>query len=140
MTSWDYSLKMIVKLLKGTMLLQVDPLVFTKVMNSMMKKVVLPCTDCIPHERILVCDRSNLIIKLGSLYKDMKEFRLAIRQYAINNEFELGIESNSPFRYRGYCKGSDCTWGINTRLETVGSPTIVVSNILVHILCILECG
>jgi hypothetical protein len=41
-------------------------------------------------------------MKIGSLYKDMKEFRLAIRQYAINNEFELGIESSSPFRYRAY--------------------------------------
>jgi hypothetical protein len=30
-------------------------------------------------------------MKLGSLYKDMKEFRIALRQYTINNEFELEI-------------------------------------------------
>ena len=59
----------------------------------------LPNKDAIPGERILVCNRSNPIMKVGSLYKDMKEFRLAIRQYAINNEFELGIESSAPFRY-----------------------------------------
>jgi hypothetical protein len=41
----------------------------------------LPCIDCIPQERVFVCNRSNPIMKIGSLYKDMKEFRLAIRQY-----------------------------------------------------------
>jgi hypothetical protein len=30
-------------------------------------------------------------MKLGSLYTDMKEFRIALRQYTINNEFELEI-------------------------------------------------
>jgi hypothetical protein len=29
----------------------------------------------------------------------MKESRLAMRQYAINSEFELGIEPSSPFIY-----------------------------------------
>jgi hypothetical protein len=29
--------------------------------------VALPCTDCLPLERILVCNRSNLVKKLGSL-------------------------------------------------------------------------
>jgi hypothetical protein len=56
----------------------------------------LPCTDTKPEERILVCERPNPIMKVGSLYKDMKEFRLAMRQYAINNKFELGIESSAP--------------------------------------------
>ncbi|XP_020406494.1 uncharacterized protein [Zea mays] len=90
----------------------------------------LPCTDCIPQERVFECNRSNPVMKIGSLYKDMKEFRLAIRQYAINNEFELGIESSSPFRYRAYCKGGDCPWRINARLQNVGSPTVVVTVIV----------
>jgi hypothetical protein len=66
---------------------------------------VLPCTDCLPLERVLAYDRCNSIMKFGSLCKDMKESRLAMRQYASNNEFELGTEASSPFRYRGYCKG-----------------------------------
>jgi hypothetical protein len=56
----------------------------------------LPCTDTILEERILVCERLNPITKVGSLYKDMKEFKLAMRQYVINNEFELEIESIAP--------------------------------------------
>jgi hypothetical protein len=70
--------------------------------------VAFPCRDTIPEERILVCDRSNPIMKVGSLYKDIKESRIAMRQYTINNEFELVIESSAPFRYRGYCKDGDC--------------------------------
>jgi hypothetical protein len=100
----------------------------------------LPCIDCVPQERVFVCNRSNPIMNIGSLYKDMKEFRLTMRQYAINNEFELGIESSSPWRYRGYCKGGDCPWRINVRLQNVGSPTVVVSNVLAHIVCTLDRG
>ena len=64
---------------------------------------------------------------LGSPYKDMVTFRLAMRQYAIKREFELGIEATSPMKYRGYCQGGDCPWKIHARVEIVGSPTIVVS-------------
>jgi hypothetical protein len=41
----------------------------------------------------------------------MKEFILAMRHHEINNEFELGIESSAPFRYRGYCKVSHPGFG-----------------------------
>jgi hypothetical protein len=50
----------------------------------------------------LVCAddvRTNPIMCLGSRYKDMCSFRLAMREYAIRNEFELGIESSSPIKY-----------------------------------------
>lgn len=90
----------------------------------------MPCEDLFPDQRILVSDRRNPIMKIGSLYKDMKEFRIAMRQYAINNEFELGIESSAPFRYRGYCKGGDCPWRIHARPEVIGLATIIVSSCL----------
>jgi hypothetical protein len=64
----------------------------------------LPYEDRLPDERVLLCDRTNPIMKMGSLYKDLKKFRLVMRLYAINNEFELGIESSAPLWYRGYCK------------------------------------
>jgi hypothetical protein len=54
-------------------------------------------------------------LKLGTLYPSMKEFRLAVRQYAINEEFELGITKSDRSRYRVYCKRNDCTcsWKLN---------------------------
>jgi hypothetical protein len=39
-------------------------------------------------------------LKLGTLYPSMKEFRLAVRQYTINEEFELGITKSDRNRYR----------------------------------------
>jgi hypothetical protein len=64
---------------------------------------------------------------LESRYKDMPNFRLAIRHFVIKNEFELGIEATCPYRFRGYCKGGDCPWKVNARVEIEGSPTIIVS-------------
>jgi hypothetical protein len=45
--------------------------------------------DSIPGERVIVYDLDNPCMNLGSIYPDMKQFRLAIRQFAINKEFEL---------------------------------------------------
>jgi hypothetical protein len=62
-------------------------------------------------------DRNNPIMERGNLYHNMKEFRLAMRQYVIDKEFELGVETIDMTRYRGYYRGGDCPWSINTRLE-----------------------
>jgi hypothetical protein len=52
-------------------------------------------------------DRNNPIMKPDNLYPSMKEFRLAIRQYFIDKEFELGIEATDKTRYKGYCRCED---------------------------------
>lgn len=65
----------------------------------------------------------------------MKEFILAMRHHEINNEFELGIESSAPFRYRGYCKGGDCPWKLHARPETHGSDNIIVTTMVDHHSC-----
>lgn len=51
---------------------------------------------------------------LGTIYPSMKEFRMAVRQFAINEEFDLGTEKSDPTRFRGFCKSTgDCPWKIN---------------------------
>jgi hypothetical protein len=37
-------------------------------------------------------------MKLGTTYPSMKEFRLVVRQFAINEEFELGITKSDRSR------------------------------------------
>jgi hypothetical protein len=54
-------------------------------------------------------DRNNPVMDSSSLYHNMKEFRLAVRQYVIDKEFELGVEATDNTRYRGYCRGGDCS-------------------------------
>jgi hypothetical protein len=53
----------------------------------------LDCGDVLSKEVLSLCDWKNPVMKLGCRYKDMPTFRLAMRQFAIKNEFELGIES-----------------------------------------------
>jgi hypothetical protein len=48
-------------------------------------------------------DKNNPVIEPGGLYPNMKEFRLAMRQYIIDKEFELGVKATDRMRYRGYC-------------------------------------
>jgi hypothetical protein len=72
----------------------------------------MPVDDYISEETVTLYDRDNPSMALGTMYPCMEEFRLAMRQYAINKEFELGIEATCKKRYRGYCKGDDCPWAI----------------------------
>lgn len=44
--------------------------------------------EFIPEDRVIVYDKLNLL-KVGRLYPNMKEYRLSMRQYPINGEFEL---------------------------------------------------
>jgi hypothetical protein len=60
----------------------------------------LICGDELPNEDALFCDWKNSVMMLESRYKDMTTFRLAMRQFAIKNEFELGIEASCPSRYK----------------------------------------
>ena len=54
--------------------------------------VVIPISDAIPDEVVITYDKDHPKLDLGTLYPSMDEFRLAVRQFAINEEFELGIE------------------------------------------------
>ena len=56
----------------------------------------IPVDDHVPGERILVYDPNNPCMDIGTVYPNMKEFRLAMRQFAINEEFELHIVKSEP--------------------------------------------
>jgi hypothetical protein len=86
----------------------------------------IPIFQHLPEERKMF-DRNNPIMKPGSLYPTMKEFRLAMRQYVIDKEFELGIEATDKKRYRGYCRGGDCPWSINARVEHKAWEPVLVT-------------
>jgi len=68
--------------------------------------------DTIPEEVHIHYDKDHPVMQLGTLYPSMNDFRLAVRQFAINEEFEVGIEKSDPVRFRGYCKAKGCGWRI----------------------------
>jgi hypothetical protein len=86
----------------------------------------IPIFQYLPRERKMF-DRNNSVIDPGSLYPNMKEFRLLVRQYAIDKKFEIGVEATDKMRYRGYCQGGDYPWSINAKLEHKGWDVVVVS-------------
>jgi hypothetical protein len=76
--------------------------------------VAMPVDDENVEMLNILHDVDHPDMKLGTLYPSMKEFRLAVRQYAINEEFEPGITKSDRSRYSVYCKwrievGIECT-------------------------------
>lgn len=93
----------------------------------------LPVDDSIPEEQVISYDPDNPEMKLGALFPSMAEFRLAVIQWAINKEFELGISKTDRNRYDGYCKGSDnCPWHIHARPKIPGGDIMCMVIIMMH--------
>ena len=76
------------------------------------KETMFPVDDQVPGERVMAYDPNNSCMKAGTVYPNMKEFRLAMRQFAINAEFELKLVKTDPERYIGGCKVEGCPWHI----------------------------
>ena len=75
-------------------------------------------SDAIPNEIEITYDKDHPKMDLGTMYPAMDEFRLAVRQFAINEEFELGTEKSCKDRFRGFCKSSEgCPGRINGKLQ-----------------------
>ena len=87
----------------------------------------IPIDDDIPGERLMVYDPNNPSMDLGAVYPSMAEFRLAMRQFAINEEFELQVVKTDPSRFIGDCKGEDCPWHIVGRRQPDGKTVMVLT-------------
>ncbi|KAF0926735.1 hypothetical protein E2562_027165 [Oryza meyeriana var. granulata] len=68
--------------------------------------------DAIPGERVMAYNPNNPCMDVRIVYPSMEEFRLAMRQFAINKEFELDLVKTDPSRYIGGCKVEGCPWHI----------------------------
>lgn len=70
--------------------------------------MAVPVDDDIPKEHHYSYDMEHPVITKDTSYPTMKQFRLAIRQYAINKEFILKIEKSDPTRFIGRCIAEGC--------------------------------
>jgi hypothetical protein len=66
--------------------------------------------DCLPGEVFMVHDPNRPRMTLGIVYPNQKDFRLAVRQYAINEEFELRICKTDTTRSAYGCMVAGCPW------------------------------
>ena len=91
---------------------------------------VIEVDDYLPGERTVVHDPNRPNMDLGTVYSNMKEFRLAVRQFAINKEFELHIVKTDPTRYIADCNGEDCPSHLVGRRQPDGCTVMVLTCIL----------
>lgn len=93
----------------------------------------IPTSDEVPGEMVISYDKNNPSMALGTMYPTMEEFKLAVRQFAIKEEFDLGVEKSCKTRYRAYCKSGDedcpCTWRINGTKQK-GQSTVEVNKFI----------
>ena len=91
----------------------------------------IPTSDAVPGEMVISYDKNNPSMEVGTLYPTMEEFKLAVRQFAINKEFDLGVEKSCKTIYRAFCKSDDedcpCPWRINGTKQK-GQATVEVNN------------
>ena len=66
---------------------------------------------------VISYDKNNPSMEVGTLYPIMEEFKLAVRQFAINKEFDLRVKKSCKVIYRAFYKSGDedcpCPWRIN---------------------------
>ena len=88
----------------------------------------IPVDDAIPEERVMVYDPNKPCMDIGTVYPNMVEFRLAVRQFAINKEFALHTMKTDTERFIGKCMAPYCPWHINGRKQH-HSKTVMVYRI-----------
>ncbi|WVZ82562.1 hypothetical protein U9M48_029816, partial [Paspalum notatum var. saurae] len=94
-----------------------------------MREASINVDDNVPEEPLMDWDRDNPDIAVGAIYPCMDDFRMAIRQHAIVNEFELGTEKSDKTRFRGFCKAAGCPWVIRARTQADNSVRVQINTI-----------
>jgi hypothetical protein len=77
----------------------------------------IPVDDHVPGEGLHAYDPNNPSMDIGTVYPNMEEFRLAMKQFAIIKQFEYRIVKTDPSRFIANCKDDACSWHINGRLQ-----------------------
>ncbi|RLN28084.1 uncharacterized protein C2845_PM05G11130 [Panicum miliaceum] len=72
--------------------------------------------DPLPPVPVVAYDRDDPPMSVGSLYPNMKQFKLALNQHAIKHKFEYPTEKSDPGRVRAYCarkREEGCRWRLH---------------------------
>lgn len=72
--------------------------------------------DPLPPVPIVAYDREDPPMSVGSIYPNIQEFKLALSQHAIKNEFEYNTKKSDPGRMRAYCSrkvAEKCKWRLH---------------------------
>uniref|UniRef100_J3L0Y1 Transposase MuDR plant domain-containing protein n=1 Tax=Oryza brachyantha TaxID=4533 RepID=J3L0Y1_ORYBR len=80
-----------------------------------MDEASISVNDDVLGERIMVYDVNKPSLRVGTMYPNMVAFRLAVRQFAINADFELDLKATYKKCYiGGYKRAKNCPWHVRT--------------------------
>jgi hypothetical protein len=96
----------------------------TTQMRADMAAAAMEVDDTADEEPLYEWDRDNPDMSVGTCYPSMDELRLAVRQHAIMEEFELNIEHSDKERFRGCCAILGCEWIMRARTQHDGSVKV----------------
>jgi MuDR family transposase len=82
--------------------------------NDMHKETTI--NDIVQAEPTIAYDLENSKIEVGALFPDVHAFRMALRHFAIKNEFEIGTEKLDKKRFIGKYRHSSCHWRIHASI------------------------
>ncbi|RLN36489.1 uncharacterized protein C2845_PM03G21410 [Panicum miliaceum] len=88
--------------------------------------------DLIPN---IEYDKEDPPMSVGTSYRSMKEFKLALSQHAIKHEFEYNTEKSAPHRFRTYCSRRDedkCPWRLHAAKADDSGTVVVRKNPCAH--------
>ncbi|XP_066361349.1 uncharacterized protein [Miscanthus floridulus] len=80
-------------------------------------------------------DKEDPSMTVGSMYPNMTEFKLALSQHAIKNEFEYNTERSGPKQLRPYCsrkEADNCPWRIHASTTADRITVMVKKNPSAH--------
>ncbi|WVZ93499.1 hypothetical protein U9M48_039471 [Paspalum notatum var. saurae] len=104
------------------------PMIPTELEDDL-RDVSILVDDKAPEEPLLDWDRDHPDVSVGSVFPSMYDFRLAVKQHAIENEFELRTEHSDTKRFRGSCKANGCPWLIRASSQHDNSVRVQINTL-----------
>jgi len=93
-----------------------SPIVGCVVDKEMLAEAAIAVDDNMPEELNISYDIDHPTIEVGTMFPSMTDCRMAIRQFAINEEFDLGTKKADRTRWSGECLADGCPWTITARV------------------------
>ncbi|KAM0864108.1 hypothetical protein ACQ4PT_044146 [Festuca glaucescens] len=103
--------------------------------ESLLEEAVVPVDDEVTSELVITYDPDQPVIRVGTYFANMDEFRKAFGQFCINGEFDVNRYRNTKERFEAKCKleynngdrvNRPCPWQIEAR-QIPGGETIRVN-------------
>jgi hypothetical protein len=104
------------------------PIVESVVDKEMLAEAAIQVDDNMPEELNISYDIDNPTIEIGTIFPSMSDFRMSIRQFAINEEFDLGTKKADRTRWSGECLADGCPWTITARVMADKKTTRVLTS------------